>query len=74
MGATTSVVWAPPLPQRSLRDPAGVGPNNKHWVPGVSFFNGLGAGWQAECLAGPGASPRGPAEITRVPWWGFAPR
>jgi len=36
-------------------------------------FQGLGAGWIAECLADPGATPRGSAESTLVPWWGFAP-
>ena len=59
MGATLAMVWAPPLPQRSLRDPAGVGPNNKHWVPGVSFLMGWVLAGKLSASPPPGLRPRG---------------
>ena len=59
MGATLAMVWAPPLPQRSLRDPAGVGPNNKHWVPGVSFLMGWVLAGKLSASPPPGLRPGG---------------
>jgi len=70
MGATLTVFGPRLAPRRSLRDPAGVGPNNKHWVQGGSFF-GVGAGLKRSASPPAATALRQSVESTQVLWCPF---